>query len=200
MTNYLCINGKKTELTKEQMKQLGIVQEPIATISADGKIAKIGDYKFIVLKNNATTGTVELILENILGENTEFGENSDFKGSTVKKILDAFAEEIEKIVGAENLIEHNVDLTALDGLKEYGSTKAKMSLLTLAQYQEYVETLDEYKLDKGWGLATPYSTPKHGYKQMALCVSPGGVISSYYCDRNFGVRPFCILKSNIFNA
>ena len=26
--SYLCINGKKTELTKEQLKQLGIIPEP----------------------------------------------------------------------------------------------------------------------------------------------------------------------------
>ena len=39
LKNYLCVNGKKTELTKEQLRQLGIAKEPIATISPDGKTA-----------------------------------------------------------------------------------------------------------------------------------------------------------------
>ena len=95
-------------------------------------------------------------------------------------------------------LEHNVDLTALDGLKDHGRTKSKMSLLTLAQYQEYVKTLDEYKLDKWWWLATPWSTPKHGYETTVLCVSPRGFLYDGICVYYRGVRPFCILKSNIF--
>lgn len=39
MLNYLCINGKKTELTDEQMKQLGI--EPISYESEIAKMSRI---------------------------------------------------------------------------------------------------------------------------------------------------------------
>ena len=41
--NYICINGHKTELTKEQLKQLGIITET-CYLSDDGKIAHIGEY------------------------------------------------------------------------------------------------------------------------------------------------------------
>ena len=199
MKNYLCINGKKTELTKEQMKQLGIIQEPLATMSADGKTAKIGEYEFIVLENNATTGTVELLLKKTLGKDMVFGDTNDFRTSKVKKTLDGFAKDIEKIIGAENLLEHNVDLTALDGLKDYGSTTAKMSLLTLDQYRDHIETLEENRLDAWWWLATPWSTPKHDYSKTVVCVAPSGGMGIHGSDfRNGGVRPFCVLKSNIF--
>lgn len=199
MKNYLCINGKKTELTKEQMKQLGIIQ-PVATLSEDGKTATIGEYEFIVLNSNPC-GTVELLLKGKLGKDTVFGDNNDFRKSKVKGILDDFAEKIAKLVGAENLIEHNVDLISLDGLDDYGVTRAKMSLLTLAKYQQYVGKLDECKLDDYWWLVTPWSTPTHGYESSVLCVAPSGgldgIISFCYYS---GVRPFCVLKSCIFES
>lgn len=199
MKNYLCINGKKTELTAAQMKLLGIVDEPMVSLSEDGKIAKIGKYEFIVLGNDGET--VGLLLKGALGEDTIFGDTCDFKTSKVKNILDKFALEIEGLVGKDNLLEHTVDLTSLDGLKDYGSVNAKMSLFTAKQAAEYVETLDEFKYDGWWWLATPWSTPKHEYKEYVMCVSPRGFIN--YDDCNYfddGVRPFCILKSNIFQS
>lgn len=175
MKNYLVINGKKQELTEEQQRLLGIIQEP-AHLSADGKIAKIGEYEFIVLKNDGER--VELLLKGTLGEDTTFGDTNDFRTSKVKKILDEFAKEIEKLVGADNLLEHTVDLMALDGLKEYGTIKTKMSLLTVAQVQEYVETLDEFKCDGWYWLVTPWSTRKHGYSSTGTCVSPSALSST----------------------
>ena len=173
MKNYLCINGKKTELTKEQMKQLGILQEPVATMSADGKIAKIGDYEFIVLKNDRTLGTVELLLKTSL-QTMSFGDNNDYRKSQVREVVENFGVEIEKIVGADNLLEHTVDLVAVSGLKDFGNIKAKMSLLTFDKAREYIETLDEYKLGCWWWLATPLSTKKHDIDYSVMCVSPSG--------------------------
>ena len=200
MKNYLCINGKKTELTKEQMKQLGIVQEPIATISADGKTAKIGDYEFIVLKNDKTLGTVELLLKNSL-KTMSFGSNNDYRKSDVRKVVEDFGHTIEEIVGAENLIEHTVDLVALSGLKDFGCITAKMSLLTFDKARENIDTLDENKLDSFWWLATPLSTKKHDIEYSVMCVSPRGRLGDRNSDCSCnGVRPFCILKSTIFQS
>lgn len=44
--NYLCINGKKTELTAEQMRQLGIipVESEIARMSSISKLGKAKEY------------------------------------------------------------------------------------------------------------------------------------------------------------
>lgn len=198
MKNYLCINGKKTELTKEQMKQLCLVEEPIATMSTDGKTAKIGDYEFIVLKNDKTLGTVELLLKKSL-KTMSFGDNNDYKASEVRKAVENFGEKIEKIVGEENLLEHTVDLIALSGLKDFGSVKAKMSLLTFDKARENIKILDEYKLDSWWWLATALSTKKHDIDYSVMCVSPDGNFHDDDGDYGYrGVRPFCIVKSNIF--
>ena len=73
----------------------------------------------------------------------------------------------------------------------------KASLLTTEQYRRYVEILDKHKIDKWWWLATPYSTAAHEDTDYIKCVSPPGDIGDGYYDFDFGVRPFCILKSDI---
>ena len=195
--NYICINGKKTELTKEQLKQLGIIPET-CYLSDDGKIAHIGEYEFIVIKSDEKLGTTELLLKDKLGEDMEFGSNNDYRTSEIKKVLDKFADEISAIIGNENLVEHIVDLTADDGLKCYGTIKAKMSLFTANMVRENVDILDEFKLNGWWWTCTPYSTPKHENASWIKCVSPRGNFSNYFYYLDRGVRPFCIVKSSIF--
>ena len=196
-SSYLVINGKRTELTKEQLKQLGIISET-CYLSEDGKIAHIGEYEFIVIKTDEKLGTTELLLKDKLGEDMEFGSNNDFRTSEVKKVLDKFADEISGIVGEENLVDHIVDLTEDDGLKCYGTIKAKMSLFTAQMVRENVEILDEFKLGEWWWTCTPYSTHKHENTSWIKCVSPLGRINYYFYDLDFAVRPFCIVKSSIF--
>lgn len=195
--SYLCINGHKTELTKEQLKQFGIIAET-CYLSDDGKIAHIGEYEFIVINTDEKLGTTELLLKDKLGENMTFGSNNDFRTSEVKEVLDKFADEISGIVGEENLVEHIVDLTADDGLKCYGTIKAKMSLFTAQMVRENVEILDEFKLKEWWWTCTPYSTPKHENASWIKCVSPRGNISNRNDRTDRAVRPFCIVKSSIF--
>lgn len=196
--SYLCINGKKTELTKEQLKQLGIIPEN-CYLSDDGKIAHIGEYEFIVINTDDKLGTTSLLMKETLGEEMKFGSNNDYRTSEIKKALDKFADEISEIIGKENLVEHLVDLTADDGLKCYGAIKSRMSLFTANMVRENVDILDEFKLEDWWWTCTPYSTPKHEHSSWVKCVSPLGII----CDGDAvwdvsSVRPFCIVKSSIF--
>lgn len=199
MKNYLCLNGKKIELTPEQVKSLtGEMKESGYDISLDesGEIARVGKYEFIVLKR--TDETVHLLLKGSLGD-MRFGETNDFRTSDIKRRLEEFADELVSIIGAESVVEHTVDLTSDDGLKDYGGTTARVSLLTADMYREHVYTIDKYKLDDWWWLATPFSTPTHGYKTAIKCVAPSGyVYNGNFGYSNFGVHPFCILKSDIF--
>ena len=165
-----------------------------------GEVVKIGTYEFIALEH--MDGTTAVILKKLLKDNVRFGENNnDFRDSNVLPILREFAKEIEAIVGTENLIPHLVDLTSNDGLKDYGAITEKVSLLTAEQYRRYVDILDQERIKKWWWLATPDSTMDHGNDRGELCVSARGGIY-YYCNDisyfRHGVRPFCILKSDIF--
>ena len=197
MKNYLCLNGKKIELTPEQVKSLAGESGYDVSLDESGEIARVGKYEFIVLKR--TESYLWLLLKGSLGD-MRFGETNDFRTSDIKRRLEEFAGELASIIGAESIVEHTVDLTSDDGLKDYGSTTARVSLLTADMYREHVYMIDKYKLGDWWWLATPFSAPTHGYEKSVKCVAPSGCIGDnissgyYFC----GVRPFCILKSDIF--
>ena len=154
------------------------------------------DYEFVVLEHSKDTTAV--ILKNLLYTDKKFGSDNDYKGSNVDSICCDFGEVVKKIVGCSNLIKHMVDLTSDDGLKDYGKIHRYASLLTTGLYRRYVEILDNHKVDKWWWLATPYSTQTHENTSWIKCVTPSGSVFNDFYSYNYGVRPFCILNSNIF--
>ena len=164
-----------------------------------GECFSIGGQEFVVLKQGGGAGTAA-VLKDLLRGTHRFGTNNNYAGSNVDRICCDFADELEKAAGEEVLLEHEVDLTSDDGLKDYGSVCRKASLLTCDQYREYVEVLDLHKPDRWWWLATPWSTPTHEDDWGCKCVSPSGGIFRDDCldDYVYGVRPFCIFKSSIF--
>lgn len=200
MKNYLCINGKKIDLPAEALeeirKSLGVNKVRLGDLDA-GDTFKIFDYEFIVLEQ--TGEETKVILKDLLRDDVKFGaKNNDYRNSNILPILDKFAHEIERLVGIGNLIEHEVDLTADDGLKDYGTIEAKASLLTADMYRRYVDVLDMERLEKWYWLATPFSTKRHDNECFVKCVSPLGCVGDGICSGVSGVRPFCILNSNIF--
>ena len=200
MGNYINICGQRIELTAEQVEQLRgnlcLSQTRLADIAVADTF-KIGQHEFVVLEHSGDTTAV--IRKELLVERKAFGENNNYAGSRVDEVCNQFGAEIETVIGKENLVEHTVDLTADDGLKDYGTVKRGMSLLTAGQYRRYVEVLDKHKVDAWRWLATPYSTPAHENDCWVKCVAPSGCIcNNDYGSCNIGVRPFCILKSNIF--
>lgn len=199
MGNYIMFKGQKIELTEGQISQLNQIVEKADVKLADvpaGEPFKIGTYEFVVLEH--CEGGTNVILKDLFKESEEFGDCNNFKDSNADEICSSFGAEIEKIVGPVNLLAHTVDLTSDDGLKCYGTVERKMSLLTADLYRRWVDILDKHKINKWWWLATPYSTPKHEDDEWVKCVSPSGVVYYYYFNDNIGVRPFCILNSNIF--
>ena len=199
------LNGKVTELTEEQVKS--IVESLAMPVTTAGKRSlseiKVGDtfmigkHEFIVLEQSGVD-TVALS-KDIIEDEVKFGDTPDFETSNVKKVLDKFAKEITKEIGDDALITHTVDQTTLDGMSHYGISKAQMSLMTIDHVRKYADVLDKHKVDKWYWLITPWSTPDRGWETTMCVVAPSGgvyydISSYYYC----GVRPFCILKSDIF--
>lgn len=201
MSNYLVINNQRIELTEEQVKQIIAAQNPenptiqLSEIAA-GETFKIGEHEFIVLEQSGDTTAV--IRKELLPD-SKFGDTNNYFGSEVEYLCSKFANEIERIVGEGNIVKHTVDLTSNDGLKDYGTKDVRVSLLTADRYRRYVEILDNFKPDSWWWLSTPFSTKKHDNDSWVLCVSASGYLDfSGPCNHDFGVRPFCILKSTIF--
>lgn len=201
MNNYLMLNNKRIDLTTEQVKEIensfGIGGNRLADI-ATGDIFKVGKYEFIVLEHSKETTAA--ILKDFLEPSMKFGKNNNFADTDciVRKKLEEISCELEALVGSKNLVTHTIDLTSDDGLKDYGKTKGKVSLLTCDLYRRYVDVLDNHKINKWWWLVTPYSTPTHGYSTLIKCVAPSGSIIDNDYNYDDGVRPFCIFNSNIF--
>lgn len=199
MTNYIKLNGKKIELNDAQVEEIkrsfGIGAKKLSEIPEGGTF-KIGKYEFAVLEQLEDSAVV--IKKEKYGSDIHFGGNNNYDGSEADKLCNEFGNEIAKIIGAENMLEFELDLTANDGMKCYGSVKRRMALRTADMQRKYAYIFD--KLPKFWEwLATAYSTPKREDSVGVESVSPLGHVGCNIGNyRNCGVRPFCILKSDIF--
>lgn len=194
--DYLVLNGIRYRLVQDESEACDEVVRNVLDNVEVGGVCKIGMWEFIVCEHTSE-GTV-LLMKDCIYDSEEFGSSNNYNGSNVDMLCEKFAEELATVVGAENIILHTVDLTTDDGLKDYGSIERRVSLFTADQYRKYVDILDKHRLDIWTWTATAFSTPKHDDDLWVKCVSPLGFISSYDCHVGSGVRPFCILNSNIF--
>ena len=201
MSNYLMLNNKKIELTPEQVKEIensfDFNKCMLKNIEV-GDTFKVGDFEFVVLEHCEETTAV--ILKEFWKTDSFDSNFNDYKESEIRKQLNEdFYNNLSDCVGGENIVKHTVDLTADDGKTDYGYCEDFVSLLTCEMYRKYVYILDKHKIDEWWWLVTPYSTKSNNYEKLVRCVSNFGTLD--YNDCNYfscGVRPFCILKSNIF--
>ena len=124
---------------------------------------------------------------------------NDWRTSGLRQYLNNdFLRKLEKEIGEENIIEFERDLLSVDGQKEYGKCKDKVSMLTLDEYRKYRSLIpnEEYY----WWLLTPWSTPCNEYYKWTAVVLPSGGFDSDGCNGCFGVRPFCIFSPSIFES
>lgn len=163
------------------------------------EIFKIGKYEFIKFVDD--NGNIIGVLKDSLGD-MRFGASNDFsKSDILKKLKEEFLPKIESIVGAENVLEFETDLTSLDGSKKHGTMNSKVSLPTFDFYRNNRSTFAKYNLDSWWWLATPHTTSEYVNDWWVNCVSPrGGFHDYYYGNGCRGVRPFLTFVSSIFDS
>lgn len=200
MKNYLMLNNKKIELTSEQVKEIengfNINKIKLENVPI-GDTFKVGDLEFVVLEHVQETALV--VLKGFWKTSAFDGSSNNYRDSEIRKSLNGdFYLSLSKIVGEDNIVTHEVDLTSDDGRADYGSCFDNISLLTCNMYRKYVYTLDKHRNGEWWWLATPHSTKSNGYEFTVRCVDCGGALDYYVCGFGLGVRPFCILKSSIF--
>ena len=200
MKNYLMINNQKIELTNEQVKEIensfGFNRVMLKNIEI-GETFKVRNLEFIVLEHKEETTAV--ILKDFWKTSKFDSSFNDYKESEIRKDLNnAFYNELSGAIGADNIVKHAIDLTADDGRTDYKQCDDNISLLTCDLYRKYIYVLEKHNPKKWWWLATAHSTKSNDYTVAVRCVSNGGALGSYNCNCDFGVRTFCILKSNIF--
>lgn len=147
----------------------------------NGDLFSIAGIEFI--KFSDKNGITMAVAKDSLGD-YRFGDNNNFVESDIKKMLEKdFLPKIEAEIGAENVLEHKVDLLSLDGSKKFGKVKCKVSLPTFDFYRKNVKIFDKHKLDAWWWLATPDSTSEHRNDWWVVCVSPNGRIGNSTLQR-----------------
>lgn len=164
----------------------------------DGGLFKIGGTDYI--KFPSVNGQTPIVSRDILFT-SDFGKDNVFRSSIIlKKLQEDCLPQIIEAVGAENVCSFKTDLTTLDGLKTYEALESMASLPTFDFYRANVKIFDQYPVREWWWLATPDTAQPHYDPVWAICVSPSGNINTGHCINRRGVRPFYILKSDIFGS
>lgn len=177
---------------KEKLNKVRLGTLPI------GAIFKIGEWDFIVLKHE--NGTTKVISSNLILKNVKFDDNSrNYGKSNLKKRIETDIEPvIVKEIGKDNIIEHKAELVSVDMQKEFYDVSCRVRPLTFDEAREFNDLIANPDLPDWWWTLTPWSTSERGYDYSIAVVFPRGDVINNLCDDCRGVRPFCILKSNIF--
>ena len=189
------INELKKEL--EELKN----ENPVS-IKKKFEIGDIFDMIGLKWKILDKTDAGYVCLAETLEDERQFDKNSsNWENSSLREYLNVeFLEKLSDAVGKENIISFERDLFSLDGQTEYGSCEDKVSLLTLDEYRKY-RSLIPNTGNSWWWLITPWSTPCNDYERCVSVVSPSGSVRSDFCSNYYyGVRPFCIFSSSIFES
>ena len=128
--------------------------------------------------------------------NSMFGATNNYKTSEIRKELlnSSFLKDLQREYG-DGLIPVTMNLTALDGLKDYGSVTDPIGIPDINLYRECRENV--FAGDTRWWLSTPDSTPSGIGSSCVQCVGSGGRVGWNVCYWFRSVRPFFIIKSDI---
>ena len=181
---------------KEQEKEEDNSKVLLSTLAAGQRI-KTGIGNFIIL-GHIVEGT-KVIQEGFFAEKVKFDASSpDYTKSELKEMFETeILEAYEKEFGSNNLVEHTVALKSVD-MQDYGEFTCKVRPITFEEAREFNAHLAKEDLPDWWWTCTPLSTKERGWDYSVTVVSPLGGIGWDTCNGRRGVRPFCILKSNIF--
>lgn len=134
-------------------------------------------------------GTLCMVLDEDF--ESKFGETNNFAESELRKKLNG--EYLDEWVtnGADraSFVLMQVDLTANDGLKDYGTCECFLAPRTCDQHRKYRYLIPNPKGNWEW-TATAYSTKANGYSLTAYQVTvAGGLSINYSVNVAYGVRP-----------
>lgn len=145
-----------------------------------------------------TGGGVFVQLNDSIGE-CKFGTTNDWRTSSLRKNLNGEFARLLCEGNMDELLDTVTDLTAMDGLTDYGHSVDKVTLLTVDQCRRYryIRPL----LKKGWEwTSTPDSTPSSPYTGNttgAWYLVAGGGLNNDGCSSTLGARPAFTLPSTL---
>ena len=178
----------------EKQEETGKIE--LSTLKRGEVFQTTGKRKYKVLEQYGDT--TKIISLDLVKENVEFGDTSDYKTSKVKKLCDTeILKDFEKEFGAENIETHTADIITADGQK-LGTVDCKIRPITFDEAREYTDITPNNDLNDWYWTLSPWSTEERGWSRSLTVVSPSGFFIYFSFSNVYGVRPVCILKSNIF--
>ena len=201
----------ETLTMKKLQEQIDELKKEISNLKSERKNdaislpkgLKVGD-KFTLAEINWTiidiTDAGYKCLADKLNKDMQFDKDkNDWREAALRDYL--YTEvypKIADVIGENNIIPFERDLTSLDGQIEYDVCEDRISFLTVDEYRKYRKHIPN--ADYWWWIITPWSTPCNDYKTSVTVVSPSGRIFSSSCNCYYGVRPVCIFSSAIFES
>lgn len=178
----------------EQQEETGKVQ--LSSLKPGDVFQTTGKRKYKVLEQYGDT--TKIISLDLVKEDVKFGDSTDYNKSNVKKLCDTeILKDFKEEFGTENIEDHTVDIITADGQK-VGSTDCKIRPITFDEAREYTDITPNKELNDWYWTLSPWSTEDRGWEKSLAVVSPSGGVNFGYYYIEYGVRPACILKSNIF--
>lgn len=154
--------------------------------------------RFIVLEQKENYTAV--ITEDLYREDVKFDDDcTDYKKSSLRELCEGeILNEFVAEFGEDNICENEAGLVTVDGQKVFEKLLTKVRPLTFDEARECNDLLVNKDIPDWYWTCTPWSTKERGCGYSVAVVSPSGGIYGNGYNYCRGVRPFCILKSNIF--
>lgn len=190
---------ERIEKLEKQMKELaGSTGRRIRKALGIGDTFEILGLEWKILD---ITDAGYVCLADRLEESMQFDSDcNDWQSSNLRNYLNTeFYQKLAEEIGEDNILTLERDLLSLDGQTEYGTCEDKVSLITFDEYRKY-RTLIPNTGDYSWWTITPDSTRCNDDSRWVRVVSPSGDFDYFSYDYSFGVRPFCIFSSAIFES
>lgn len=195
----MCNMNKILEKAKElvaMLEEKEIKDKVELSTVAPGGVIDLGEDEFVVLDHDE--GGTLVISKDFMEEDVKFGDNTDFNGSNVQRVLyEDILPKIEAAVGKDSILSQTVKLTTVDNQDVYKDATGRIRLLTFDEARKYNPLIVNEELDDYWWLMTPWTSNDRLNYPVAV-VSPSGSVYDGGCSIRRGVRPVLYLKSNIF--
>lgn len=166
--------------------------------AARGTVFPYAAEKWVVLEHDPAGRTLCLRLEVIPDKPFDEDNRNNFAISSSKEWMNGpyLDNLIDAVKGPHAFLQTELDLTADDGLKDYGTCNVTIFSLTVDQYRRNRDVIPN--ADDWWWLSTATSTAANGYEHSARFVWGDGALNggrAYY--GYYGLRPACYLDSDL---
>lgn len=166
--------------------------------AARGTVFPYAGEKWVALEHDPAGRTLCLRLDLIPDKPFDENNCNNFALSSSKAWMNGpyLDNLIDAVKGPHAFLATELDLTADDGLKDYGTCTVTIFSLTVDQYRRNRDVIPN--ADDWWWLSTATSTAANGYEHSARRVWNGGALDwdgAYF--GGLGLRPACYLDSDL---